>query len=62
MRTSVRVQGHTLDDLRELQSAIEQRTGVRPSLAALLERVVRDGSAVARARVLAVDTTPRTGD
>ena len=62
MRTNIRVQGPVLAELRSLQSTYEQRTGVRPSLAAVLERVVLDGAAVARTRVLAVDTTPRTGE
>lgn len=50
-----------LSELRELQATYAQRTGVRPSLASVLERVVRDGAAVVRARVLAVDTAPKPG-
>lgn len=60
-RTNIRIQGPVLAELRELQATYAQRTGVRPSLAAVLERVVRDGAAHVRARVLAVDTTPKTG-
>jgi len=63
-RTNVRLQGRALDKLRQLQTTYEHRTGIRPSLSALLERVIDDSSerVGARVPVLAVDSSPRSGD
>jgi hypothetical protein len=62
-RTNVRVQGRTLAKLRALQTTYEQRTGIRPPLSSLLERVIDDSVERVGARIstLAVDTAPKAG-
>jgi len=62
-RKVARIPHAAMHEIESLQADLYALTGVRPTIASLVERCVLDGVETLRKRpALAVDTAPRKGD